>query len=121
MANENNLKPIRSTSEARERGKKGGIASGKARREKKTVQKLLEDYLDSDIKSKKKLKDFAKAVGLKGDQSVKELITAVCILNTLKKGDVETLKTLCELLGEDNSIAELEDLTEVEGDIFGEN
>lgn len=31
MANEKNLKPPQSTSEARERGKKGGIASGKAR------------------------------------------------------------------------------------------
>ena len=35
MANEQNLKPVRSEKEAREKGRKGGIASGKARREKK--------------------------------------------------------------------------------------
>ena len=35
MANEKNLKPVRSESEAREKGKKGGIASGKARLAKK--------------------------------------------------------------------------------------
>lgn len=37
MANEKNLKPP-TTKEARERGKKGGIASGKARLAKKTAR-----------------------------------------------------------------------------------
>lgn len=35
MANEQNLKPVRSKKEARERGKKGGVASGEARRQKR--------------------------------------------------------------------------------------
>ena len=34
MANEDNLQVIRSEKEAREKGKKGGIASGEARRRK---------------------------------------------------------------------------------------
>ena len=33
--NEENLKPFQSVEEAREKGRKGGIASGQARREKK--------------------------------------------------------------------------------------
>jgi len=41
MANEKNLKPPRSTEEARERGKKGGIASGEARREKKSLKNAV--------------------------------------------------------------------------------
>lgn len=43
MANEQNLK-ILSPREARENGRKGGIASGKARREKRTLRELMELY-----------------------------------------------------------------------------
>ena len=52
MANENkNLIPQseRTKDEQREIARMGGIASGKARREKKTIQKILEDLLDSEI------------------------------------------------------------------------
>jgi len=42
MANEQNLKPIRTKSEAREKGKNGGIASGKARAEQKALKAELE-------------------------------------------------------------------------------
>ena len=38
MANEQNLKKIRSTSEAREMGTRGGKASGVARRKKKELR-----------------------------------------------------------------------------------
>ena len=121
MANEKNLKPIRSVSEAREKGKKGGKNSGKARREKKTIQKILSDYLDSDVKDQKGLKKLASSVGIEGEQSVKELVTVVCILNTLQKGDVDKLQKLCEILGEDNRTEQLEDISEAEGDIFGQD
>jgi len=40
MANEQNLKPL-STEKAREIGKKGGIASGKAKRERKAFKEAL--------------------------------------------------------------------------------
>lgn len=119
MANEKNLKPIRTKSEAREKGHNGGVASGKARREKKTIQNILNDFLESDVKDQKSLKKLASSVGIKGDKSVKELVTVVCVLNTLQKGDVDKLQKICELLGEDNSVETLEDISEAEGDIFG--
>ena len=48
MANEQNLKPRTTLSkeEAMTMGKKGGIASGKARREKATMRKTLEMLLE---------------------------------------------------------------------------
>ena len=48
MANEKNLIPFskRSESEARENGKKGGRASGKARREKADLRKMAQTILD---------------------------------------------------------------------------
>lgn len=91
---------FRSGEEAVENGRKGGIASGQARREKKTIQKILADYLDNDVQSNKNLKKIADTAGITGEQSIKELVTAVCILNTLKKGDVDKLSSIMGLLGE---------------------
>ena len=39
--NEGNLRPVKTKEEARERGRNGGIASGKARRERKTLKEEL--------------------------------------------------------------------------------
>lgn len=49
MANERNLKPARTKSEARERGRKGGIASGESRREKATLRGCLELLLAQNM------------------------------------------------------------------------
>lgn len=43
--NEQNLRPVRSKEEARERGRKGGIASGKARLAKKHGRELVRALL----------------------------------------------------------------------------
>ena len=53
MANEQNLKPVKSKKEARERGRKGGLASGEARRKRKTLkEELLLVLSDGDIQEK---------------------------------------------------------------------
>ena len=53
MANEQNLKPVKSKKEARERGRKGGLASGEARRKRKTLkEELLLMLSDGDIQKK---------------------------------------------------------------------
>lgn len=53
MAGADNLTPVRSTGEARERGKSGGIASGKARREKKAMKDTLAALLSMPLKTGK--------------------------------------------------------------------
>lgn len=52
MANEKNLR-VPTSSEARENGKKGGIASGKARRQKKLLRECLEILLEKEMTDKK--------------------------------------------------------------------
>lgn len=99
MANEQNLR-VPTSSEARKNGKKGGIASGKARREKKTIQRILGDFLELNVTENKNLEKLAKKAGLESDASIKELVTAICILNTLKKGDISELEKVAKLLGE---------------------
>jgi uncharacterized protein YihD (DUF1040 family) len=103
VANVENLTPFtseQSREEAVKNGQKGGIASGKARREKKTIQKILAEYLDNDVNSVKSLEKIAKTAGIDGNKSIKELVTAVCILNTLKKGDIDKLSSVMGILGE---------------------
>lgn len=48
MANKDNLVPL-TTKKAREIGKKGGIASGKAKRAKKTAYEITKMFLDEKI------------------------------------------------------------------------
>ena len=49
MANEKNLKPIRTKSEARERGRKGGQASAKKRQQNKTFKEIISKFLDGQV------------------------------------------------------------------------
>ena len=107
MANEKNLR-VPTPSEARRNGKKGGIASGIARREKKTVQKILGDFLDLGITQNRTLEALARKAELSTDGSIKDLVTAVCVLNTLKKGDISELEKIAKLLGEQTEIADTE-------------
>ena len=102
MDNEKNLRTP-TTNEAREIGRKGGIASGKARREKKTIQKILADLLDSEIKDNPQFAKLASKMGVESDKSIKDIFTYICLLNSVKSGNLDDLERLSKLLGEDNA------------------
>ena len=110
MANEKNLIPFdeRTKTEQREIARQGGIASGVARREKKTVQKILNDFLSTAAKDNPQVSKLAAKMGLKSDDSIKDLFTIVCILNTMKDGNLSDLERLSKLLGEQTEIADTE-------------
>lgn len=104
MANETtkNLIPQseRTKEEQREIARMGGIASGKARREKKTIQKILADLLDSEIKDSPQFAKLASKMGIESTKSVKDIFTLVCLINSVKNGDLSDLERLSKLLGE---------------------
>lgn len=91
MANEQNLRPFtsdQSREEAVKNGKAGGIASGKARRERKTLAEVLRAELDKDSGS-----------GL----TKQEYLVAKCLAGLAEKEmkvKPKDLKTLAEVLGE---------------------
>ena len=60
-----NLKPVRSKSEARERGKIGGIASGESRRRLKTFRELDTEHTTDD--ERQKMLDMLKTKAMHGD------------------------------------------------------
>ena len=104
MANEQNLTHKLTVSEQR----KGGQKSAQVRREKKTVQKILNDFLETSAKDNPQIAKLAAKVGLQGDESIKDLFTIVCTLNTLKSGNLGDLERLTKLLGEQTEIADTE-------------
>lgn len=98
----------RTKDEQREIARLGGIASGQARREKKTVQKILNDFLSTAAKDNPQVAKMAAKIGLRDDGSIKDLFTIVCTLNTLKDGNLSDLERLSKLLGEQTEIADTE-------------
>ena len=102
MANEKNLIPIKNLSkeEAKKRGSKGGKASAKSKKEKRTIQALLNDLLNNPCKDNPQFEALAQNLGIESDKSVKQLVTVVLTVNTLKSGNLDDLKTLIGLLGE---------------------
>lgn len=73
MANEKNLKPVRSTSEARKKGKAGGIKSGKVRAERKTLKEELLLLLSTDNNQNKMSVTLLKRA-IAGDTKAFEII-----------------------------------------------
>lgn len=91
----------RTKDEQREIARMGGIASGKARREKQKTQQILADLVSIKNKDLATFQEEAKKMGLDGDISIHELFTMVCLLNSVKSGNLGDLERLSKLLGED--------------------
>lgn len=78
MGNTENLRPVQSEEEAREKGRRGGIASGKARAERKAFKeelKLLLEIINEDGESNNiKVSIALMERALKGDTKAFEVI-----------------------------------------------
>lgn len=116
--NEKNLIPNeeRTPSERRRNASKAGKASGKKRREQKTVREILSTILDGNAKGNAQFAKIATKLGVSDKKSVKDIFTLVCLLNSVKEGDLSDLERLSRLLGEENQKEQnngiLEELTE---------
>ena len=92
MANEQNLK-VPSSKEARENGKKGGVASGKARRKKANLKKAFETILQAEVASpnvKKQLEEL-------GFDSTNEMALAMVMMQKAMKGNVRAFEQISKL------------------------
>ena len=93
MANNDNLTPFtsdQSRDEAVKNGRKGGIASGEARREKKEFRYYAKIVLDELVRDKKSGVELPTRYA-----ALKSVLKKV-----LKDGDHNALKTLAQLAGE---------------------
>lgn len=105
MANEENLKIIRTESEAREKGKKGGIASGESRRRKKTLKELMNSIATMPLQDGK-LTDINKIKSLASAKGKNITVEEAFVLKLTQKalsGDYKSMRLWAELMGEDTS------------------
>lgn len=116
--NEKNLKPIRTESEAREKGRNGGIASGKARREKKSLRMLAEMLVGLEIKGRKN-QQVLEALGIPEEEWNHKTLCVLGMIKEAEKGNVKAFEKVQELIGEDMDEEYIEDLSEAEARAFG--
>lgn len=107
MANAENLIPMdqRSQSEAREFGKKGGKASGEARRRKKTMRQTASMLLGMDLAGGEsefvaKLTSRLRAFGLSEENATYQEVLIASILLKAMKGDVRAAEYIRDIAGE---------------------
>lgn len=100
MANEKNLIPQakRSPKEARENGRKGGKASGEARRAKRTLRELVEIFgnLAVSDEARKKMKE----IGIPEELWTRKMQPVVALFNKANKGDVSAFNAIRDIVGE---------------------
>lgn len=100
MANEKNLIPQsqRSPKEVRENGRKGGKASGEARRAKRTLRELVEIFgnLAVSDEARKKMKE----IGIPEELWTRKMQPVVALYNKANKGDVGAFNAIRDITGE---------------------
>ena len=126
--NEENLVSLadRTTEERREIAIKAGIASGKARREKRDRKQMASDLLDLTMQGAgvDKIKKF---FGMKNTELNAYQVTVLsCLMKAMQKGDANALEKLLKIAGEqftellDVSVGKSEKLADIMEQLKGE-
>ena len=110
MANEQNLIPNseRTPTERRENARKAGIASGKARREKRDRKQRAAELFDLTMQGAgvDKIKRF---FNINDELNAYEVMVLSCFMKAMQKGDANALEKLLKISGE--QFAEVLDVT----------
>ena len=109
MANESNLIPFtseQSREEAKKNGRKGGIASGEARRKRKAFKEQIDYFLslpfpDMTDSNGNKIKDAFKNFGIEEEEIDNQMAMILSMWkNVIKRGDVSAFTALRDTVGE---------------------
>lgn len=100
-----NLRPPRSSDEARENGRKGGIASGESRRKKRDLRETLEELLKTKLKDTELLEQFGKAGFAEKGMSMQDAVVAAMIRQAVK-GNVKAYREIRETLDKKDDTVE---------------
>ena len=103
MANEQNLIPMdqRSEEEARELGRKGGMASGAARRRKRSLKEAADIFLSLPVSDKRSWNRIART-GVDPEDIDNQMAMIIGLTMAATAGDAKAAKVIVELLGEDS-------------------
>ena len=127
MANEQNLIPnsARTPTERRNNARKAGIASGKARREKRDRKQRAAELFDLTMQGAgvEKIKKF---FNINEDLTAYETMVLSCFMKAMQKGDANALEKLLKISGEqfaevlDVTVAKSEKLADIMSQLKGE-
>lgn len=97
--NIDNLSIPRSSEEARERGRKGGIKSGEVRRAKKNARQMARILLESKV-AEPRVKEVLKNMGFADEDVTNQTALLVQFFrNAMSKGDVSAARLVLETAG----------------------
>lgn len=99
LMNEQNLKPIRSTEEAKQKGSAGGKKSGEVRKQRKAMKEQMELLLSLPVKSEEH-KAFMETIGVDTENMDNQMMLMVSIFNKAMNGDLEAAKFCRDTVGE---------------------
>lgn len=95
-----NLKPVTSSDEAKERGRNGGIKSGQARKARKQARECMEIILKSKVTREEHIKILS-GMGIKEkDRQNIMLLMASLFYKGVSTGDSNTVKAILEISGD---------------------
>lgn len=95
-----NLKPVTSSDEAKERGRNGGIKSGQARKARKQARECMEIILKSKVTREEHIKILS-SMGIKEkDRQNIMLLMASLFYKGVSTGDSNTVKSILEISGD---------------------
>lgn len=118
MAGTENLKFIKSTEEAREKGRAGGIASGKARRRKRAMREAADLFLSLPVTDRRKLKKL-KAKELDEEDIDQQMAMIAGLVEAAQNGDAACANVIVKLLGEAAPVTDNTDELEKAAQILG--
>ena len=105
MANEKNLVPFtseQSHEQAVINGRKGGVASGQAKRRRKLLRDSMNALLELPVSSTKEYNALIK-IGIDIEDIDNSQLIVLALFNKAKSGDVAAIKELRNLIGEDSA------------------
>lgn len=105
MPNEENLIPLnrRTKGERRKIATMGGVASGEARRARKTAKQCAEIYLSLPVSDMRKWNKMSRD-GVEPDDIDNMMLMVAAMTKAAQSGDVAAFNTLLKVLGEDKPV-----------------
>lgn len=106
-----NLVPVRSVEEAREKGRKGGLKSAEVRRQKKTMREMARSVMESSVSYQmENVREALARMGIEeSDMTYQAAVVVRLIQKAMVEGDTSAIRVLGELTGDLNRFGFIEE------------
>lgn len=121
MANDENLIPLdkRTKSEQREIARQGGVASGKARRRKRSLKEAADLYLSLPVSDKRRRNKIARKY-VDPEDIDNQMAMIIGLVEAATDGDARAAKVIVDLLDDAQSEQDVEDIDAAREEVFAD-